>query len=89
MAQIAGYATSATYRLNRITEIGTMGPGFVFIEEVLGESKSATSYDIWWFVGAKAGRIARRRWSWLSAKDSQYGPGRRWTILQRRGPRRV
>ncbi len=25
--QIAGYATSATFRLNRITEIGAMGPG--------------------------------------------------------------
>jgi hypothetical protein len=87
-AQIAGYATSATYRLNRITEIGRMGPGFVLIEEVL-ESDGVPSYDIWWFTGPQAARIVRRRWRWNQAKGSQYGPGRRWTILQRSAPRTI
>ena len=88
-AQIAGYATSATYRLNRITEIGRMGPGFVLIEEVIDEGSPVPSYNVWWFTGARASRIAQRRWNWSRAQASQYGPGRRWTILRRRGPRRV
>lgn len=88
-AQVAAYAKSATYRLNRITEIGSMGPGFVLIEEVLGDGSAQPSYDIWWFVGRSADRIAKRRWKWHRAKDSQYGPGRRWTILERSGPRKI
>jgi len=88
--QIAAYAESATYRLNRILEIGSMGPGYVLIEEVPSEiAGQPPTYDIWWFVGRDADRIARRRWNWRRAKDSQYGPGRRWTILRRRGPRIV
>ena len=86
---VAAYAKSATYRLNRILEIGSMGPGFVLIEEVPDEGSAQPTYDIWWFVGKDADRIAKRRWKWRRAKDSQYGPGRRWTILARRGPRRV
>ena len=86
---VAAYAQSATYRLNRILEIGSMGPGFVLIEEVPSESSAQPMYDIWWFVGKEADRIAKRRWKWRRAKDSQHGPGRRWTILARRGPRRI
>ncbi len=87
-AQVAGYAQSATFRLNRITEIGKMGPGYVLIEEMIGD-RGATSYDIWWFTGRAAQKIARRRWRWRRARRSQYGPGRRWTILKRSGPRVV
>lgn len=86
-AKISGYAKSATYRLNRILEIGTMGPGYVLIEEF--RETGEVTYDIWWFTGARAARIAGRRWTWRKAQDSQYGPGRRWTILPRSGPRRV
>lgn len=85
-AQIAGYAKSATFRLNRITEIGKMGPGYVLIEEMIDDG-GATSYDIWWFTGRAAQKIARRRWRWRRARRSQHGPGRRWTILKRSGPR--
>lgn len=73
-AQIAGYARSAAYRLNRITEIGRMGPGYVFIEEVIDDDNGAVSYGIWWFTGRAVNRIARRRWRWRRAKASQYGP---------------
>ncbi len=88
-AQIAGYAQSATFRLNRITEIGKTGPGYVLIEEVFVDDGGAISYDIWWFTGRAAEKIARRRWRWQQARASQHGPGRRWTILKRSGPRTV
>jgi hypothetical protein len=87
--QVAAYAKSGTFRLNRITEIGSMGPGFVLIEEVMDDRSLQPSYDIWWFVGRNADKIAKRRWKWSRAKDSQHGPGRRWTILGRRGPRTI
>lgn len=88
-AQIAAYAKSATYRLNRITEIGRMGWGYVFIEEIRDEETGALSYDIWWLTGRQATRIGQRRWAWRQAQASQYGPGRRWTILPVSGPRQV
>jgi hypothetical protein len=87
-AKLSGYAKSATYRLNRILEIATTGPGFVLIEEA-GVHGGKPAYDIWWFTGSKAASIARRRWKWRKAKDSQHGPGRRWTILRGPGPRRI
>jgi len=87
--QIAAYARSATYRLNRITEIGKMGWGYVFIEEIRDERAGQPSYDIWWFTGSKAARVGQRRWGWQQAQASQHGPGRRWTILRRSAPRSV
>jgi hypothetical protein len=44
-AKVSQYAKSATYRLNRILEIGGMKPGFVLIEETLA-SHEKPSYDI-------------------------------------------
>lgn len=85
-AKVSEYRKSATYRLNRILEIGTMKPGFVLIEKIVADDGRPT-YDIWWFTGSAAKRIGTRRWNWRRAKDSQYGLGRRWTILKRSGPR--
>lgn len=87
-AKISQYAKSATYRLNRVLEIGRMGPGYVLIEEIAIKGDGRV-YDIWWFTGHHATKIANRRWDWHKAQDSQHGPGRHWTIRKRNGPRRV
>ena len=82
-AQISAYPQSGTYRLNRVYEIANIGGVFVFIQEP--EENGAPQYALWWnrdlaFVAAKFN-------DWRKARDSQYGRGRLWLIVDAEIPR--
>lgn len=82
------YERSATNRINGVLELGDIGPGCIMIEEFVADD-SSISYDLWWFEQPDADKIFARAYGWNQAKDSQHGPGRRWTILPGSGPRTV
>ncbi len=77
-AKISAYPGSATYRINRVEELGRLPEVLVFIEERKAGGK-VTGYDVWWEVDTVL--VAAKFAKWNKAKDSQYGRGRLWTIV--------
>lgn len=86
-AKLSYYRSSATYRINRVDELGNLHNVFVFIQEVLDSRANVQKYELWWntdvaMVGAKFS-------PWEKAQDSQHGRGRLWRILSGKISRQI
>ena len=71
---------NGTRRINGLPLLGGLGHCFVFFQRT-----SATSYDLWW--NSDVAIVAARFSNWNQAKDSQYGRGRLFTIVNPTVPR--
>lgn len=80
------YKDSDTYRFNWMTEFGALGHAILVFEET---GDAATPYNVWWFLGADADAILAQPYTWQQAKASQYGPGRKWVIIEAPAPRTI
>lgn len=61
---------NSTRRINGFSEIGDLGPCFIFIQETTNRGV----YDVWWQRDIAI--IAAKFNGWSQAKGSQYGRGR-------------
>jgi hypothetical protein len=78
-AQVSAYQPSGTYRLNRVYEIANIGGVFVCINETGREREDKPVYELWW--ERDLAMVAANFDGWKKAKDSQYGRGRLWIVL--------
>ncbi len=78
-ALLSAYTTSATRRLNRISEIGDLQQCFVFIQEIEQEGR-VVGYELWWQPDVVA--VMHRFSPWQQARGSQHRRGRFWTIVE-------
>lgn len=79
-AQISRYRRpSGTYRLNKVFEIANVGPVFVLLQELTDDEDGLRAYDLWW--ERDLALLAAKFDGWKKARDSQYGRGRVWTIV--------
>jgi len=78
-AQVSQYGRSATYRLNKVFEISNVGAVFVLLQELPDEQEGLGAYDLWW--ERDLALVAAKFDGWKKARDSQYGRGRVWTIV--------
>jgi len=79
LAQVSAYGQSGTYRLNRVYEIANIGGVFVCINETNKTHDGKPMYELWW--ERDLAMVAARFDGWKKAKDSQYGRGRLWIVL--------
>jgi len=86
-AKLSYYRASATYRINRVEELGGLNQVFIFIQEVLDNEGNVQRYHLWWNFDVAL--VVARFSGWNKAKDSQYGRGRLWCILKSPVPRRL
>ena|SRR5688572_26279338 len=80
------YEQSDTYRFNWLTEFGTLGHSVVIFEE---SGDLVRPYNVWWFTKPDTEKLLKLPFRWRQAKASQYGPGRKWAIIQAPAPRRL
>lgn len=79
-AQVSEYGRpSGTCRLNKVFEISNVGPVFVLIQELPEERDGLRAYELWW--ERDLALVAAKFDGWDKARDSQYGRGRVWTIV--------
>ena len=74
---------NGTRRINGFTEIGHLGPCFMFFEE----TSDSGVYNVWWdrdkaSIGARFSR-------WQQARSSQYGRGRLAIVVSEAVPRQI
>jgi len=86
-AKLSYYKSSDTYRINRVEELGGLNQVFIFMEEILDTSGNVQKYQLWWNFDVAL--IVAKFPGWNKAKDSQYGRGRLWCILNSPVPRRL
>ena len=86
-AKLSYYRASATYRINRVEELGSLRQAFIFIQEVLDDDGSVERYRLWWNIDVAL--VVAKFSGWNKAKDSQHGRGRLWCILNGAVPRRL
>ncbi len=86
-AKLSYYRASATYRINRVEEIGSLHQAFIFMQEVLDDDGSVEKYHLWW--NTDVALVVAKYSNWNKARDSQYGRGRLWRILNGPVPRRL
>lgn len=86
-AQLSYYRSSDTYRINRVEELGGLTQVFIFIQEILDTDGKVQKYQLWWNFDV-ALTVAKFS-GWNKAKDSQYGRGRLWCILNGPVPRKL
>jgi hypothetical protein len=77
------YAKSATRRVNRFHQIGSIPSSFIFFQE----TGSPGTYDLWWQTDKAV--VAARYHPWYQAQGSQYGRGRLAIIVAAPVPRPV
>lgn len=80
------YAESDTYRFNWIKELGSLGHAVLVVEET---GDPSVPYAVWWFSGSDADAVLALPLGWQQARDSQYGPGRKWAVIDAPAPRTV
>lgn len=78
-AQLSEYRRSGTYRLNRVFEIANLGAVFILLQDESAGTGSRRRYALWW--ERDVALVAARFNGWQKARDSQYGRGRVWTII--------
>lgn len=78
-ALVSKYRNSQTCRFNSIPEVGHLPACYLFIME---SRANPLSYDIWWNPDRRS--VERRFGPMNEARASQYGRGRRWTIVNAR-----
>ena len=73
---VSAYWQSSTFRINSLPEVSSLAESFLFFTRPTDKLK----LDFWW--SRNLDKVVEEFGPFRRAKASQYGPGRRWKVLE-------